>query len=360
MKYGYVGRSNLIAGKVALGTMHFGDKTSKEEAFRILDYALDLGINLIDTANVYNEGRAETFIGEWLAQEPSRRDKVILATKFYGHLNPGEPAEEKGVSMLKSRRSLEGSLFRLQTDYIDIYQTHHFDKHITVEEFWQMMQLNIDQGKVLYAGVCNSTGWSLAMQQMAAEHRYIFGLISEQTNYSLLNRFVELEVLPAARHFGIGVLSFMSLAGGILAGKKSASVGSRTEFVTKEYDYNMDDNRQLEAYSRLCGELGEKENVVASAWTLHNPAVSCTILGARVTSHLDDVPRIVELKLPEDFLKELDQIFNYGNGRPLRPNTEAPFAYAGLDSTEEHFVEYYQPRKEYRSLAGAYEEIYLG
>lgn len=359
MKYGYIGRSNLIASKVCLGTMHFGDKTDKQEAFRILDYALDLGINMIDTANVYNDGRAESIIGEWIAQDPSRRDKIIIATKFYGHLNPGEPAEEKGVSMLKSRRSLEGSLRRLHTDYIDIYQTHHFDKHITVEEFWQMMQLNITQGKVLYAGACNSTGWSLAMQQMAAQHQNIFGLISEQTNYSLLNRFVELEVLPAARHFGIGVLSFMSLAGGILSGKKSAAAGSRTEFVTKEYNYNMENNDQLAKFSKLCADLGEKENVVASAWTLHNPAVSSTILGARVTSHLDDVPRIVELKLPRDFLEELDKIFTYSNGRPLRPNTEAPFAYAGLDSTEEHYIEYYQPRKEYRSLAGAYEEIYL-
>lgn len=359
MKYGYIGRSNLIGSKVALGTMHFGDQTSKEEAFRIMDKAVDMGINIFDTANVYNDGRAEEIIGEWFAQGGGRREKVIIATKFYGHLYPGEPNEEVGVSMLKSRRSLEGSLRRLQTDYIDIYQTHHFDKHITDDEFWQMMQLNILQGKVLYAGACNSTGWSLAKQQMAARQRQIFGFITEQTNYSLLNRFVELEVLPAAREFGIGVLAFMSLAGGILTGKKHAASGSRTEFVTREYDYQMENNGQLEAFSKLCAELGEKENVVASAWTIHNPAVASTILGARVSSHLDDVPRIVELKLPEDFLKELDKIFTYSNGRPLRPGAEAPFAYAGLGAVEDHFIEYYQPRKEYRSLAGVFEETYL-
>lgn len=342
MKYGYVGRSNMIVSKICLGGMHFGDKTSKEETFAILDRAFDLGINFIDTADVYNEGRSESYIGEWLAQDKSRRDKMVIATKFYGHLQPGEPNEEVGVSLYKCRRSLEGSLRRLQTDHVDIYQSHHIDKRITDEEYWEMMHRNIMCGKVLYAGGCNSTGWSLAEQQMAAKHLGYFGLASEQSNYSLLNRFVELEVIPAAQRFGIGVLAFMTLAGGILSGKKKAAPGSRTEFVTREYDYDMENNAQLEAFSRLCAELGEKENVVASAWVLHNPAVTSAIVGARTVAHLDDVERIVELKLPQDFLDELDKIFTYSNGRPLRPNTDAPFAYSGLGSHEDHFIQYYR------------------
>lgn len=342
MKYGYIGRSNLIASKVGLGTMHFGAQTQKEEAFRIMDQAMDLGINVFDTADVYNDGRAEEIIGEWLTQRKGAREKVIIATKFYGHLNPGLPNEEVGVSMHKSRIHLEGSLKRLQTDYIDIYQAHHFDKHITDDEFWQMMQLNIESGKALYAGACNSTGWSIAKQQMAARHRNIFGLISEQSNYSLLNRFVELEVLPAARAFGIGVFAFMSLAGGILTCKPMSAAGARTKFVIEEYEYNPENSAQLQAFSKLCAQLGEKESVVASAWTIHNPIVSTTLLGARVARHLDDVEKIVELKLPADFLNELDKIFTYSNGRPLRANTEAPFAYSGLGAKEKYFVEFYR------------------
>lgn len=341
MKYGFVGRSNLIVSKVGLGTMSFGDQTPKEEAFRIMDQAVDMGINLFDTADVYNDGKAEAIIGEWLHNRPGMREKVVIATKFYGHLHPGLPNEEVGVSMHKSKVHLEGSLKRLQTDYIDIYQSHHFDTHITDDEFWDMMQLNINSGKVLYAGTCNGTGWSLARLQMAARHRNIFGFISEQSNYSLINRFVELEVLPAAQYFGIGVFAFMSLAGGILTCKSMNEVGARTKFVMKEYEYDPVNNPQLQAYSRLCRDLGEKENVVAAAWTIHNPAVSATLLGARVASHLDDITRVVELKLPEDFLSELDKIFTYSNGRPLRPNTPAPFAYAGLAAKEKYFIEYY-------------------
>lgn len=351
MKYGYVGRSNMIASKICLGTMHFGDRTPKEEAFAILDRAFDLGINFLDTANVYNDGRSEEIIGEWLAQCPARRDKLIIATKFYGHLEPGEPNEEVGVSLYKCRRSLEGSLRRMRTDHIDIYQSHHIDKRITPEEYWEMMHMNIMNGKILYAGGCNSTGWSLAEQQMAARHLGYFGLVSEQSNYSLLNRFIELEVIPAAQRYGIGILAFMTLAGGILTGKKSAAPGSRTEFVTKEYEYDMSENGQLAAFSKLCAELGEKENVVASAWTLHNPAVAAAIVGARTVRHLDDVQRIVELKLPQDFLDELDKLFTYSNGRPLRPATDAPFAYSGLGSKEDHFIEYYRNDKKYEHQA---------
>lgn len=348
MKYGFVGRSNLIVSKVGLGTMSFGDTTPKDEAFRIMDKAVDMGINLFDTADVYNDGRAEEIIGEWLKERPGIREKVIIATKFYGHLYPGVPNEEVGVSMHKSHIHLEGSLKRLNTDYIDIYQSHHFDRHITDDEYWDMMQHNINSGKVLYAGTCNGTGWSLARLQQAAKQRNIFGFISEQSNYSLINRFVELEVLPCCKHFGIGVFSFMSLGGGILTCKSMAEAGARTRFVMKEYDYDPVDNPQLKAFSKACHELGEKENVVASAWTIHNPVVSSTLLGARVARHLDDVERVVELKLPEDFLKKLDEIFTYSNGRPLRPATEAPWAYAGLGSKEEYFIDYY--RKEDRPL----------
>ncbi len=342
MQYGYVGRSNMIVSKICLGSMHFGDQTSKEDSFAILDRAFDLGINFIDTANVYNEGRSEEYIGEWMSRTKGRRDKMVIATKFYGHLEPGEPNEEVGISMYKCRRSLEASLRRLQTDRIDIYQSHHIDKRLTSDEYWEMMRVNILQGKILYAGGCNSTGWSLAEQQMAARHRGYFGLVSEQSNYSLLNRFVELEVLPAALRYGIGVLAFMTLAGGILTGKKPIISGSRTEFVTREYEYDPVGSKQLEDFSRLCAELGEKENVVASSWVLHNPAVTSAILGARTVAHLDDVERMVELRLPQDFLDELNQLFTYSNGRPLRPNTDSPFAYSGLGSKENHFIDYYR------------------
>jgi len=224
MKYTKLGRSNLTVSKICLGTMHFGDRTPEEEAHRIMDKALEMGINFFDTANRYGgksgPGATESIIGRWFKADAGRRDRVVLATKVYGPMNdPSVPNEEPGISAYKVRKHAEDSLRRLQTDRIDLYQVHHIDRRISLEEFWTTFNRLILKGDVLYVGTSNFPGWGLAKYQMDAWHRGMVGLVSEQPQYNLLNRYPELEVIPAAREFGIGIIPYMPLAGGVLTGK---------------------------------------------------------------------------------------------------------------------------------------------
>ncbi len=331
MEYNYLGRTNLTVSKVCLGTMHFGGVTTEQDSFAIMDRALELGINFFDTANVYGgiTGRTEEIIGKWLKQGGGRRDKIVLASKVYGDMvrTRTVPNEEKGISVFKVRKHLEDSLRRLETDHLDLYQVHHIDRRITEDEFWSSFSSAEARGEILYLGTSNFPGWGLAKFQMSARQRNVMGIVSEQTMYNLLCRIPELEVIPAAREFGIGLLPYMPLAGGLLTGKKQVVEGSRTSNVSKEYGIPLNQNEQLEAFSALCREMGEKEHVVATAWTLANPVVSSAIIGIRTLAHLDDVEKIASLQLSADVMKKLDLIFDINHGRALRM-AEAPEAYA--------------------------------
>jgi len=259
VKYSTLGRSNLSVSKICLGTMHFGPYATQEDAFRIMDRALDLGVNVWDTANVYGgagaRGRSEEIIGNWFAQRQGGR--VVLATKVYHSMSEAEiPNEERGISAYKVRKHVTASLRRLQTDHIDLYQVHHIDRRVAPEEFWGTFERLVADGDVLYMGSSNFPGWGLAKYQMHAWQRGSMGFVSEQTMYNLLCRAPELEVLPAAQDFGIGVMVYMSLAGGLLTGKTQATEGSRTRQVEGEYGISLGpDNQQFAAFSALCGRL---------------------------------------------------------------------------------------------------------
>jgi len=334
MKYTKLGRSQMWVSKICLGTMFFGERTSQEEAFRIMDRCLELGINFFDTANRYggvgNRGGSEKIIGNWFQQGGGRRDRVVLATKIYGNMNEGvdDPNEAPGFSAIKARKHCADSLRRLQTDHIDLYQVHHFVRGISAEEFWGTFEHLVDEGKVLYAGTSNFPGWGLAKFQMQAWQRGFMGLISEQTQYNLLNRYPEMEVFPAAEDLGIGILAYMPLGGGLLTGKKQAAEGTRTHSVEREYGISLSEhNQQFEEYAKLCRELGEKEHIVAIAWTLAHPAVHSAIVGIRTVEHLDGIERATELELSPEIMQRLDEIFHITKGRPLRSGA-APEAYA--------------------------------
>jgi aryl-alcohol dehydrogenase-like predicted oxidoreductase len=313
--------------------MHFGPRTSEVEAFKIMDKALEMGINFFDTANVYggvdDRGKSEIIIGKWFQKNSSNRDRVVLATKVYGPMRDSSiPNEERGISAYKVRKHVEGSLKRLQTDHIDLYQVHHIDRRITPEEFWGTFDHLIHDGKVLYMGSSNFPGWGLAKYQMQALQRGSMGFISEQSMFSLLCRYPELEVLPAALNFGIGIIPYMPLAGGLLTGKIKSIEGSRTREVEREYGIALGEtNPQMTAFSALCQEIGEKEHVVAIAWTLSHPAVASPIVGIRTLEQLDGLDRAAELELESGVLDELDKIFSPNSGRPLRVG-QAPEAYA--------------------------------
>jgi aryl-alcohol dehydrogenase-like predicted oxidoreductase len=333
MNYNMLGRSNVSVSKICLGTMHFGPYASEEESCRIMDHALELGINFFDTANVYGgagqRGRSEEIIGRWFKERPGSRDQVVLASKVYGQMvDESRPNEERGISAYKVRKHLADSLRRLQTDHIDLYQVHHFDRHISGEEFWGTFERLVADGDVLYAGSSNFPGWGLTKFQMLAWQRGFVGLVSEQTQYNLLNRIPELEVLPAAQAFGIGILAYMPMAGGLLTGKTQSLEGSRTRALEAEYNMRLGpENEQLSQFSAVCRELGEQEHIVATTWTLNNPAVASAIVGIRNSAQLDGIARAAELQLSSEIMGRLNGIFDINHGRPLRPGA-APEAYS--------------------------------
>lgn len=333
MQYTKLGRSNMSVSKICLGTMHFGTRTPEDESYRIMDKAMEMGINFFDTANVYGRdaycGRTEEIIGNWFQQGNGRRDRTVLATKVYGSMMPSPPPnEEGGLSAYKVRKHAADSLKRLQTDHIDLYQVHHIDSRISLEEFWSTFDRLIQKGDVLYMGTSNFSGWGLAKYQMYAWQHGMVGFVSEQCQYNLLSRYPELEVFPAARDFGIGIIPYMPLAGGLLTGKKQAEEGTRTKQVENEYKMDLTSNEQLKEFSTICREIGEPEHVVAVAWVLANPAINSAIIGPRTAEHLDGMDRAAELKLEPEHMNRLNTLFNINSGRPLRGEAEAPMAFA--------------------------------
>src|SRR5215204_2057176 len=220
MDYTQLGRTGLKVSRLCLGTMNFGPKTTEEDSFVIMDKAHDLGINFFDTANVYGwklgEGWTEQIIGRWFAQGGGRREKTVLATKLYGDM--GDWPNDGRLSALNVRRACDASLRRLQTDYIDLYQMHHVDRDTPWDEVWQAMELLVAQGKVLYVGSSNFAGWHLAQANEAAKQRHFLGLVSEQSLYNLLDRTIELEVIPACKAYGLGLIPWSPLKGGVLSG----------------------------------------------------------------------------------------------------------------------------------------------
>lgn len=324
MKYTQLGRTGLNVSRLCLGTMNFGPETEEREAFKIMDAALDAGINFFDTANVYgwgeNAGRTEEIIGNWFAQGGGRRERTVLATKVNGAM-PGYdgPNQKNGLSAYKIRRHLDASLKRLQTDHIELYQMHHVDTSVTWDELWEAFEVQVYNGKIGYVGSSNFAGWHIAKAQEAAKARHFLGLVTEQHKFSLMNRLPELEVLPAAQDYGLGVIAWSPLDGGILGGALNPSPGSRRTANQRERIEKL--RPQLTAFSELCSDLGESEANVALAWTLTFPAMTAPIIGPRTLKQFEDTLRVTEIELTEDVLKRLDEIFP-GPGGP------APQAYA--------------------------------
>ena len=321
MQYISLGRTGLQVSRLCLGTMNFGPQTSEADSFAIMDQALNQGINFFDTANRYGAtlgmGQTEQIIGRWLAQG-GRRERIVLATKLYGAMGSGP--NDRGLSAYHIRRACEDSLSRLQTDHIDLYQMHHIERRTPWEEIWQAMEQLVREGKVLYIGSSNFAGWDIATAQGAAAARHFMGLVSEQSLYNLSARTIELEVIPACRHYGLGLVPWSPLAGGLLGGAlQKAEAGRRS---SEHAQKNIEKHRaKLTAYEALCQELGEEPANVALAWLLHNPVVTAPIIGPRTVEQLSGNLRALEIRLSDETLKRLDEIWP-------GPGGEAPNAYA--------------------------------
>src|SRR3954451_2503872 len=256
MAYGYLGRSGLMVSRLALGTMNFGYTVNEADSFAVMDAAVDAGITFFDTADVYGGpqsrdmnrgyGSAEEAVGAWL-QRSGHRDDIVLATKVYQPMGLGP--NDRRLSAYHIRRACEASLQRLQTDHIDLYQMHHVDRATPWEEIWQAMEQLVRDGKITYVGSSNFAAWDIALAQSAASARHFVGLTSEQTHYNLAVRTAELELIPALRALGIGLVPYSPLRAGLLAGALEA--GAEDERVEAHRD-------QLEAYEGLCRELAAK------------------------------------------------------------------------------------------------------
>ncbi|WP_432076090.1 aldo/keto reductase [Streptomyces wuyuanensis] len=317
MEYTQLGRTGLKVSRLVLGTMNFGPQTTEADSHTIMDAALGAGLNFFDTANVYgwgeNKGRTEEIIGSWFAKGGDRRDKVVLATKVYGNMAAdGEvwPNHDK-LSALNIRRAVDASLKRLRTDYIDLYQFHHIDRNTPVEEIWQAIDVLISQGKILYAGSSNFPGWKIAQTNETARRLGSYGLVSEQCLYNLAERRAEMEVIPAAREYGLGVIPWSPLHGGLLGGviKKEAEGGRRSAGRSADALADSSVREKVQAYEDLLDKHGLAPGEVALAWLLTRPGVTGPIVGPRTADQLASALRALELELPEELLKELDAIF---------------------------------------------------
>ncbi|BCB91014.1 aldo/keto reductase [Phytohabitans suffuscus] len=321
MEYTHLGRSGLTVSRLVLGTDNFGTQTDEDEAHAVLDRAHELGINVVDTSNVYGwrpgEGYTEQIIGRWLAKGGGRRERTVLATKLYGVMDPWP--NNSHLSALHIRRACEDSLRRLGTDHIDLYQMHHVDRTTPWDEIWEAMELLQRQGKIVYVGSSNHAGWHLAKAQEAARRRNFTGIVSEQTIYNLLERTAELEVLPACQDYGIGMMPWSPLDAGLLGGvlrkERESRVGTplpgaqvarhrreRFEKLARHRD-------AIAGYEELCAEAGNDPADVALAWLLARPGVTAPIIGPRTVEQLESSTRALKVRLDPATLARLDEIF---------------------------------------------------
>jgi NDP-hexose 2,3-enoyl reductase len=324
-----LGKHGVLVSNLCLGTMNFGWHADEKTSFAIMDRALELGINFFDTADVYgwtvDHGHTEEIIGRWFAQGGGRRESVVLATKVFNLMDrKGERFEPnhagRNLSALKIARHCEASLKRLQTDVIDLYQMHHVDRDCPWDETWNAFGNLQRQGKVIYVGSSNFAGWDIATACQEAGRRGLTGLVSEQSIYHLGNRHIELEVIPACRHYGLGLIPWSPLWGGLLSGALKKQKEGRNS--SEDQQKNIEKHRkQLTAFEALCEKLGEPPAAVALAWLLANPVVTAPIIGPRTVEQLESALRATEITLNEKTLKKLDDIFP-------GPGGEAPKAYA--------------------------------
>jgi NDP-hexose 2,3-enoyl reductase len=311
MEYTHLGRSGLSVSRLCLGTMNFGPQADEPTSHTIMDAALDAGLNFFDTANVYGwkkgEGYTEQIVGRWFAQGGGRREKVVIATKLYGSMS--DWPNDTFLSARNIRHACEGSLRRLQTDHIDLYQMHHVDRNTPFDEIWEAMEVLVQQGKVLYVGSSNFAGWTIAQAQETARARHFLGLVSEQCLFNLVQRHAEEEVIPAAQQYGVGIIAWSplmrGLLGGILAkqGDTGRSASEQTQSLLEEH------RGQIEAYEAFCAKLGEHPSTVGLAWLLRQPGLTAPIIGPRTVEQFQSNLHALDVQLDDAALEELDAMF---------------------------------------------------
>src|SRR5271170_7584781 len=290
--YVSLGRSGVRVSPLCLGAMTFGEDwgwgSGVEESKQILDRYIDLGGNFIDTANGYTKGHSEAIIGEHIGRHPARRDRLVIATKFLTNMYRGDP-NGGGAGRKSLVSACENSLRRLQTDYIDLYYLHLWDRFTPIEETMRALDDLVQSGKVRYVGFSDTPAWKVAQAQTIAHFRGWAPLIALQIEYSLMQRTVEGELVPMAGELGLGVLPWSPLKSGALSGKYTRGNGVKMQgrrgsflgdFTEKQYDI-------IDAVAKVAAERHTDSSTVALAWLKAQPGVSSTIIGARTLEQLE-------------------------------------------------------------------------
>ncbi|ONK09790.1 aldo/keto reductase [Streptomyces sp. MP131-18] len=321
MRYTRLGRTALQVSELCLGSLNLGVRADDQESHAILDTALAHGINFVDTANQYGwqkyKGYTEEFLGSWFALGGGRREKIVLSTKV------GNPMDdwpnESGLSARHIIASCDASLRRLKTDWIDLFQMHHVDRSAPWDEVWQAMEFLTRQGKVRYVGSSNFAGWHIAEAQENAARRNFLGIVSEQSVYNLVTRHIELEVIPACLRYGVAVLPWSPLHGGLLSGVlRKLTEGEAMKSAQGRAAEALETHREtLAAYEDLCAEHGLDPAEVGLAWTMTRPGVTAPVIGPRSVAQLESALRAAHLILSDEVLKRLDALFPpIGKGGP--------------------------------------------
>ncbi|MCE7080558.1 aldo/keto reductase [Streptomyces sp. ST2-7A] len=313
MRYVNLGRTALRVSPICLGTLNLGVRTTREEGLALMDRALEEGVNFFDTANHYgwqvHKGFTEELIGEWFARGGGRRERVVLGTKVFHPMT--DLPNDGGLSARHIIASCEASLRRLRTDCIDLFQMHHIDRTAPWQEVWQAMETLVRQGKIRYVGSSNFAGWHLAAAQGEAGRRNFLGIVSEQCVYNLVTRHAEMELIPAARAHGIGVLAWSPLHGGLLGGalaklRRGTAVKSAQGRAQVALEHHTD---TIASYEKFCAELGREPADVAHSWLLSRPGVTAAVIGPRTTDHLTRALTALDDPLDAEVSTHLDELF---------------------------------------------------
>ena len=316
MEHCPLGRTGVSVSKLCLGAMMFGDWGNKDhdESIRIIHRALDAGINLVDTADVYSQGESEVIVGKALAG--GRRDDVVLATKVWGAM--GEDANRRGTSRRWIIHEVEESLRRLGTDWIDLYQIHRFEPDTDIEETLGALTDLVQQGKVRYIGSSTFPAAAIVEAQWAARDRHLQRFVCEQPPYSILVRGIEADVLPTCARYGMGVIPWSPLAGGWLSGRYRKDAEQRTPFsaarqrLAERYDMSLPANQRkleaAEALAQLAEDAGVSLIEMAIAFVSNHPAVTAAIIGPRTMEQLESQLPAADVVLDEALLDRIDEI----------------------------------------------------
>ncbi|MEH2093974.1 aldo/keto reductase [Nostoc sp.] len=315
IKYVNLGKTGLKVSRVTLGTMTYGSRKlrewvlEEEESRPFIKLALELGINFFDTADVYSLGASEEIVGRAL-KDFAKRDQVVIATKVHGKV--GDGPNDRGLSRKHIFDSIDASLLRLQTDYVDLYQIHRWDYETPIEETLEALHDIVKAGKVRYLGISSVYAWQFAKALYTADIHGWTRFVSIQNHYNLIYREEEREVIPLALDQGIGIIPWSPLARGFLAGNRSKSDHGQTlRAKTDEFAHNLyyqdSDFKVVDRVVELAGKRGVKPTQIALAWLLHQPGVTSPIIGASKIEHLKEAVEAVDLELSDEERKFLEE-----------------------------------------------------